>query len=144
MTTHNPTQHPQPEPAWIRDCSAMPEGEALMLEVGDVATVAQLLEGEKAFCGFCGKEFALYPLSECAEHALAEHKDEMTLQGEQTFRLQCVPGLTQHLATMVQALFSMRVSLRRRAWHLGLAKSAPQPRQQGPLIHLPGGRRREN
>lgn len=138
MTIQNPTQKAQPEPDWLHDSQT--GGPPIAFQAERIGEIAELLDGEKQFCGWCGKEFPIYPLSEMAEHCIAEHGDDMTRQGIQTFELQRVSGMTQMLMMVVTSLFQMRVSLRRKAWLMGLAKEVKDP-AAGPRIHVPGSGR---
>lgn len=129
-----------PEPAWIRDHDKSPAGGGLIIEIDSEEGVAKLCEGEQVFCAFCGNRFPLWPMYEIAKHSLDEHGAELTVQGQNGYKMQMIPGLTQSGVVFIQALLMSRISLRRRSWQLGFIREAKPG--DGPRIVQPGESRR--
>lgn len=145
MNTQNPTQKAQsePEPAWIRDNNAADQGGGVVFFAeASFDEIGAACESEIVCCVFCGEKCALWPISVISKHILDHHRDELTLQAQQMFTAQLMPGLTAGTAAVMHQHIMTRVSLRRRAWQLGMAKAVDASQvpgvSRGPRIHLPG------
>lgn len=116
------------EPVWIRDAQAAhvdidgshPEKIPQM--------IAEICEGEKVFCEYCGAEFPIWPTKVWADHTLTEHSALLTIQARTGTNVMCADELIDAQRMFFSMLFSSRVSLRRRAWQLGFTVVKEPPR----------------
>lgn len=113
------------EPAWIRDAQAA---------VIDIDTsrpdqigrlIAEICEGEKNYCEHCGAELPMWPVKLWADHVLTAHHDRITVQYRTGTALLCEDELNQGQQMYFSMMFSVRVTMRRRAWKLGYAVVKP-------------------
>ena len=127
------------EPAWIRDAQAAPVGFHWGEPPKDQAEaaarlgkmVAEICEGEKICCEYCGASFALWPLKEWADHQIVKHGENMTLQIRAGNALLCDAQLNPAIQAIFEAQFSARVSMRVRAWKLGHMRELEAPKPKG-------------
>jgi hypothetical protein len=109
---------PVKDDPWIRDVQAAQI--AFLWE--SVEKVAQLCEGERVHCEFCGAPFPLWPIQLWAEHCLAQHAAILTFQNQQVLLAFCTAGLTDAAKHFLTMQMVARTTLRRRARDLGMTR----------------------
>jgi hypothetical protein len=123
----------EPEPAWIRDNQIPVNFDAVEDSQPPAKWIAEICAGEKTYCEHCGAEFPLWPTKGWSDHALTAHAELVTMQARTGAALMCEDAINQPQATFFAMNFAQRVSMRRRAFHLGYAQADGE---KSP-IHLP-------
>lgn len=111
-----------PEPSWLRDL----EGAEIVLYIplAELPVImGQLFEGQAIHCEHCGQKFALWPVSQFAQHIVSIHDDQNTVQqmrGMSMLAGSVSPESGAAFAQFAQMQLTSRVSVRRKAWRMGI------------------------
>jgi hypothetical protein len=119
------TNHDSSEPSWIRDSQII----EIQLSPADPAKflkmVAEICEGENSFCEHCGEKFPMWPTKAWADHLITEHGPNLTIQVRTGTAAMCQDEIGPAQQVFFSMMFGSRVSMRRRAWKLGYARTIP-------------------
>lgn len=136
----NPSEKAPKEPPWITDVAAVSSPEDnMMIVCKDAADIQRLCDGETIHCELCGKPLPLWPPREWAQHNLDDHKGQYTVQNTLSMAQLVQSQFNQAQAVYFNAQLMTRVSMRRRAWKIGLTERAVLAEDAGSRILGPRG-----
>jgi hypothetical protein len=137
MVPIDPPEEGTPDPPWIRDLESAAVCFCVRTDADFNSVLMELFTGQINFCEQCGQDFPAWPPTEYAQHFCTAHASENSVQqmrGMSALAGSWGPDNAMAFIHYVNGQLMSRVSLRRRAWKLGLLAMEQEPSR----IHRPG------
>jgi hypothetical protein len=115
------------EPEWVKNPEAANVDVATVGLTAEkvLALLAELCEGETTHCEWCGAPFPIWPTPAWADHIRSAHADILTIAIRNAMDGLCMSEFTVAKQVYFGQQFIARISMRRRAWQLGVALVGP-------------------